>query len=220
MKAFIFAMQKEADNFLKKVKAIKTETIAKKTFTIAEYNNKQLLVVVSGIGKVNASTATTIAILKFKADTIINIGLAGSITSAKTNVGDILAVTKTCQYDIDLRTVDRVKLGYMQDYNSIFFNTNTAEYFLGSLKGVCASADRFATSKELVDPDFLSLKPCALDMEAGAINLVAHCFNVPTIIIKVVSDIIDDDRKKNYYNNIDCALLSLENVFNKLLCII
>lgn len=219
MKAFIFAMQKEADNFLKKVKAIKTETIAKKTFTIAEYNNKQLLVVVSGIGKVNASTATTIAILKFKADTIINIGLAGSITSAKTNIGDILAITKTCQYDIDLRPVDRVKLGFMQDYNSIFFNTNTTEYYLGRLKGICASADRFATSKELADPDFLILNPSALDMEAGAINLVAHCFNVPSIIIKVVSDIIDN-KTKDYYNNIDCALLSLDNVFNKFLCII
>lgn len=206
MKAFIFAMEKEVTPLLNIIKVTSKETVAKKTIYHAEYKNKKFIIAVSGIGKVNAALTTALLINKYKVTAVINVGLAGSCTWAETQVGDAVLVTSTMQSDVDLRAIDPVELGYMQDYNQSLFPAGTTNYFSASKDCICATSDKFVTKELLSDPDIIKTKPAVFDMEAGAINLVCYCFGVTSVIIKIVSDIIDSDSDSDYNKNLKIAL--------------
>ena len=62
MKAFVFAMEKEATPLLNIIKVTSKETVAKKTIYHAEFKNKKFIIAVSGIGKVNATVTTALNI--------------------------------------------------------------------------------------------------------------------------------------------------------------
>lgn len=206
MKAFIFAMEKEALPLLNIVKVTNKQTVAKKTIYHAEFNGKNFIIAISGIGKVNAAMTTMLLINKYSVSTVINIGLAGSCKWAETQVGDTLFVTSTMQSDVDLRAIDPVELGFMQDYNQSIFPTNTQDYYGACKICICATSDKFVTKDLLQDPDIIKTKPAVFDMESGAINLVCYCLGVKTVIIKIVSDIIDSSEDCDYNKNLKIAL--------------
>ena len=66
------------------------------------YNNTEIVLVYSRIGKVAASITTCALIEKFNVDTIIFTGLAGAVTS-ELNRGDIVLADTTYQHDLDAR---------------------------------------------------------------------------------------------------------------------
>ena len=58
----IFAMKEEIEKFLKKINCEETQTIYDLTFYKGTYKNLKLVIVESGIGKVNAARSTQILI--------------------------------------------------------------------------------------------------------------------------------------------------------------
>ena len=58
----IFAMKEEIEKFLKKIACEKTQTIYNLTFYKGTYKKLKLVIVESGIGKVNAARSTQILI--------------------------------------------------------------------------------------------------------------------------------------------------------------
>ena len=65
-------------------------------------NGKEVVVVRSGIGKVNAAVCTQILVDDFQAEAVINTGIAGSL-KAEINIGDIVVSTDALQHDMDAR---------------------------------------------------------------------------------------------------------------------
>ena len=63
---------------------------------------KEVVVVRSGIGKVNAAVCTQILVDDFQAEAVINTGIAGSL-KAEINIGDIVVSTDALQHDMDAR---------------------------------------------------------------------------------------------------------------------
>ena len=63
-------------------------------------HGKQVVVVRSGIGKVNAAVCTQILADDFQVEAVINTGIAGSL-KAEINIGDIVLATDTLQHDMD-----------------------------------------------------------------------------------------------------------------------
>ena len=61
---------------------------------------KNVVVVRSGIGKVNAAVCTQILIDDFKAEVVINTGIAGSL-NADINIGDIVVSTDLIHHDMN-----------------------------------------------------------------------------------------------------------------------
>lgn len=206
MKAFIFAMEKEALPLLNIVKVTNQETVAKKTIYHAKFKSKKFIIAISGIGKVNAAMTTILLINHYNVSLVINVGLAGSCKWAETQVGDTVLVSSTMQSDVDLRAIDPVELGYMQDYNQTLFPTNTNAYYAACKNCICATSDKFATNELLQDSDIIKTQPAVFDMEAGAINLVCNCFGAASVIIKIVSDIIDSNEDSDYNKNLKIAL--------------
>ena len=68
---------------------------------LGKINNKEIVLVQCGIGKVNAARTTQILIDKFDIDYIINVGVAGGLND-NLEIGDIVIGRKLVQHDFDI----------------------------------------------------------------------------------------------------------------------
>ena len=75
----IFAMKEELDEFLKIVEKVNEYKIFDLDFYECTYNDKNLVLVESGIGKVNAARACQILIDNMEVEYIFNVGVDGSV---------------------------------------------------------------------------------------------------------------------------------------------
>lgn len=189
MIGFVVAMEKEALLFLNETKINKNLTIAGKKIFLGKFLNHEYVLIISGIGKVNAGFSTQIIIDSFGPNTIINFGLAGAKLNSGLNAGDIVLVDKICQYDFDLSEIDNVNIGYMQDYDTTYYKTQYSMYSGDKFKICsCATGDRF-TQKDYFLNIIKELSAQITDMESGAIAQVCLANNMPILCLKLISDV-------------------------------
>ena len=100
MIGIIGAMDEEVAKLKEKMDDVKVETIAAMDFYEGNLKGHPVVVVRSGIGKVNAGMCTQILALKYNVDAIINTGIAGSL-DADIDIGDIVLSTDTLEHDMD-----------------------------------------------------------------------------------------------------------------------
>ena len=82
MIGIIGAMQEEVEQIVAVMDVEREETKASMTFKAGKLSGKDVVIVVSGIGKVNAAICTQILVDDFKVDYVINTGIAGSLNAA------------------------------------------------------------------------------------------------------------------------------------------
>ena len=82
MIGIICAMQIEADGIIALCSGVKTENHFNMTFNFGRLCDKDVVVVVCGVGKVNAAMCATVMIERFSPDVIVNSGVAGAVFSA------------------------------------------------------------------------------------------------------------------------------------------
>ncbi len=100
MIGIIGAMEEEVSGLKEKMKTEKTLKRASMEFCQGTLDNKEVVVVRCGIGKVNAAICTQILVDEFKVNAIINTGIAGSLKN-EINIGDIVLSSDTLQHDMD-----------------------------------------------------------------------------------------------------------------------
>ena len=93
MIGIIGAMEEEITNLKSHMEVFDVQTIAGMSFFKGAVKGTELVLVRSGIGKVNAGICTQILASVFNVDTVINTGIAGSLNAA-IDIGDI--VVSTC----------------------------------------------------------------------------------------------------------------------------
>lgn len=210
MIAIIAAMDKELKILLQHMQIDLIETIADKIFYQGKLSGKDVVVAKSGIGKVNASMTTTALCLTYDIEFIINTGVAGGLFPI--NSGDIVVSEGVVYSDVDVVQIDPdLPFGQMPGDPFIVYADhallNQAVNVLNDLKlnfrkGFIASGDQFVT-------DSLKLKPLqnvvnhlyAVEMESMAVAMTAHKFNIPFIILRGISDVIDDTLQVQMYTN-------------------
>lgn len=96
----IGAMEKEIILLKEKMTVEKIEENASLTFYIGQLHGKTVVLVRSGIGKVNAAMCTQILIDIYHVEVVINTGVAGAL-HPDLQVGDIVVSIDTLQHDID-----------------------------------------------------------------------------------------------------------------------
>ena len=205
MIGFVVAMEKEAKLFLEVAKINNEITIAGKKVFTGEFYSQEFVLIIGGIGKVNAGMSTQILIDKFGVDKIINFGTAGGKDPMNQHVGDVALIDKACQFDFDLSEIDDVNVGYMQDFDLTYFETNYKNYKGNKFViSTLATGDRF-TFKDWVLKDQRDLGATVIDMEGGAIAQVAYANGVEFYLIKVLTDVEGSGEEsifKQYYNNV------------------
>ncbi|HLQ70924.1 MAG TPA: 5'-methylthioadenosine/S-adenosylhomocysteine nucleosidase, partial [Bacillota bacterium] len=173
------------------------ETIAHCEFVQGYLFNKQIVLLKSGIGKVNAAMATTIMHERFQPDYVINTGSAGGFTD-ELNVGDVVLSNAVVQHDVDV-TGFNYEYGQIPGmptyYKADDFLIQHVESGLQTLqipyrKGTIATGDVFMNDPDrvlFVRNTFKDIM--AAEMEAGGIAQVCYQYNKPFVIVRSLSDI-------------------------------
>lgn len=182
----IVAMGKELELLLPLLNDTKEITINDITFYNGRCAANEVIVMKSGIGKVNAAVGTLTLIETFHPVLVLNTGVAGGL-GADAGVLDVVVADRVAYHDVwcGPGTV----WGQVQGLPR-FFETATLALDDPSLKhGLIASGDIFVSRPEEV-AHIRGLYPDAMacDMESGAIAQVCALKGVPMAVIRVVSD--------------------------------
>ena len=100
MLGIIGAMEVEVEKLRAKMTETEMKTVAGMNFCRGKLEGKDVVIVRSGIGKVNAAMCAQILADVYHADHVINTGIAGSL-KAEINIGDIVLSTDALQHDMD-----------------------------------------------------------------------------------------------------------------------
>ena len=163
------------------------------TFIEGVIEQNEIVLMKSGIGKVNAACACVEMINNFKPDIIINTGLAGGIDK-NLSVMDIVLASKTTYHDVWCG--EECQIGQIPDLPAEFEGDKKlieiAQSIQTDLKihtGLIVGGDVFVTDINTLK-DIKTKFPSALavDMESTAISQVCHLYNVPFLAIRIISD--------------------------------
>lgn len=187
----IFAMEEELNAFKDKVKVVSEKKIYDLTFYQTLVNDIDVILVLSGVGKVNAARTTQVLIDFMNVNYIFNVGVAGSV-SKSLDICDIVIGSSVVQHDFNLKAFNRNR-GEIPDIGTFI---GSDEYLIsisekslnGAKKGVIASGDIFCNDlamKEKINKEFNAL---CVEMEGASIAQVCYLSKVPFVIIRSISD--------------------------------
>lgn len=205
--AVIGAMEQEVELLRGALQNTKTETIANSEYTTGTYEGKEVVLLKSGIGKVNAAMSTTILLEKFNPKVVINTGSAGGFDAAL-KVGDIVISDEVRHHDVDV-TAFGYEIGQMAGMPAAYkSDENLMEVAKQAVievgehnysVGLICSGDVFMSNPERVEAvrkDFPTMK--AVEMEAAAVAQVCHQFNTPFVVIRALSDIAGQESSMSF----------------------
>ena len=205
--AVIGAMEQEVELLRDALQNTKTETIANSEYTTGTYEGKEVVLLKSGIGKVNAAMSTTILLEKFNPKVVINTGSAGGFDAAL-KVGDIVISDEVRHHDVDV-TAFGYEIGQMAGMPAAYkSDENLMEVAKQAVievgehnysVGLICSGDVFMSNPERVEAvrkDFPTMK--AVEMEAAAVAQVCHQFNTPFVVIRALSDIAGQESSMSF----------------------
>jgi adenosylhomocysteine nucleosidase len=152
------------------IKAFRIREIEDRPFMV--YGCGEMILIISGIGKANASMATAYICTRFDPEWIINLGAAGA-TQASRELGGIYHIEKVIE-------PDRPDLGSGTPY------IQTPDVLPGFQKAILATQDKPVERPE----DFQHVAPLAdlVDMEGASVVLASRRFGKRCLLFKFVSD--------------------------------
>ena len=204
----IGAMDKEVAGLKNEIKLEEIKKIAGIEFYIGSLQGKNVILLKSGVGKVNSAVATDILIREFKVDKIIFTGVAGAVNE-KLNVGDIVISTSLVQHDFDTTAFGEV-LGnvpgsnngrFYADEKLIALSERAAQKIMGKssvYKGIIVTGDQFIADKDKVKFLEREFGAWAVEMEGASVAQVATLYNIPFVVIRAMSDKADGSAHVTY----------------------
>ncbi|MBK5251192.1 MAG: 5'-methylthioadenosine/adenosylhomocysteine nucleosidase [Peptostreptococcaceae bacterium] len=201
----IGAMIEEIQCIMEAMKIEEMKSYAGMVFYIGIVHDTEVVLVMSGIGKVNAALCAQILITKFQVEGIINTGLAGALDESL-EIGDIVVSNELLEHDMDA-TGFGYELGVIPRMDKSIFvaDPKLIELAAGVIKekkrvhvGRIVSGDVFvadAKKRIYLNKTFGGL--CA-EMEGAAIAHVCHVNKKPFVIIRTISDNADNSATENF----------------------
>ena len=212
--AIIGAMEEEVKLLREQIQDIQTQTIAGFEYYSGQIDGCEMVLLKSGIGKVNAAMSTTLLLQVFQPDAVINTGSAGGF-HADLNVGDIVISQSVCHHDVDV-TPFGYELGQVPGMPACFVpDTKLVDAAKKSIEdlgevahmhGLIATGDRFMYNPDDVQAtreNFPNMIAC--EMEAAAVAQVCHTFGKPFVIIRSLSDIAGKENKVTFEQYLEQA---------------
>jgi len=202
----IGAMDEEIAHLLNYLTNKKEYKVANSLFYTGTIRETDVVLLKSGIGKVNAAMATTILMEKFQPNYVINTGSAGGF-SPTLQVGDIVISEEVVHHDVDA-TAFNYAYGQVPQMPHTY---KANSYLLEKTKevvqtiglhyevGLVATGDSFmADEKRIAAVKTLFPQMLAAEMEGAAIGQVCYQYDVPFIIIRSISDVAGRDSSVSF----------------------
>ena len=204
----IGAMEVEVKELKEQMQITRQLTKAGMEFCEGILEGQDVVVVRSGVGKVNAAVCTQILIDDFDAEVVINTGIAGSL-NADINIGDLVISTDLVHHDMNA-----VAFGYpagqIPQMETFSFKSDEALRKLAVqackdvnpdievFEGRIASGDQFVADQGVKDFVVKEFGAYAVEMEGAAIAQAAYLNNVPFLVIRAISDKADGSAEMDY----------------------
>lgn len=208
MLGIIGAMDEEVSKIKEIMDDVEIDSKASMDFYKGKLCGKDVVVVRSGIGKVNAGICTQILVDIYGVEAVINTGIAGSLNAA-IDIGDIVLSTDTLQHDMDATgfgyepgVIPRMETSVFQaDSRLRTIAKESCERVNPEVKvfeGRVVSGDQFISDKSKKENILNSFNGYCTEMEGAAIGQAAYLNNIPFLIIRAISDKADDSATVDY----------------------
>ncbi len=185
MICFIIAMDKEAKPVISAMQRVKERKVGGKRVVTGKLFGRKIALIVCGVGKVNAACGAQIAIDKFKAEKVVNVGVAGGLNK-DVAVGEIYEVSHAVQYDFDLVQINGTPIGTLDGCEENYLPLNICGKYPQKR---LATGDRFNDSRDDFKLLTKTLDADLRDMEGGAIAQACLNADVKCYSFKIVSDL-------------------------------
>lgn len=226
----IGAMEEEVNILKEKMSIDGVEKKASMEFFKGKLNDKEVVIVRSGISKVNAAVCTQILIDDFKVDCVINTGIAGSLQN-KIDIGDIVISSDAMQHDVDATgfgydpgVIPRMETSvFKADERLIELAKKVCEAEIPDIAahvGRVVTGDQFISDREVKNKIESNFHGYCTEMEGAAIAQAAYLNNVPFVILRAISDKSDDSATVDYpafeKKAIEHSVILVENMLKQL----
>ncbi len=208
MIGIIGAMEEEIAALKSKIPDALVEERCGMSFVLGKLNGRDVVVVRSGIGKVNAGACAQLLIDRYSVSCLVNTGIAGSLDNA-IEIGDIVLSEDAVQYDVDATNFG-YPLGEIPRAGTLSFRADErmldiaaslnreVNPEINTFRGRVCSGDKFVsdskTKKWIID----HFQGCCCEMEGAAIAQIASQNEVPFLIIRAISDKADHSALVDY----------------------
>ncbi|MHA6252173.1 5'-methylthioadenosine/S-adenosylhomocysteine nucleosidase [Oceanobacillus sp. CAU 1775] len=206
MIGIIGAMDEEIALLLENMEEAQEVEVAKSRFIQGKLMGKQVILLQSGIGKVNAAMGTTIMMERFSPDLIINTGSAGGY-SENLDVGDLVISSEVVHHDVDVTSfnyaygqVPGLPETFKADLRLIDLTKGVVQSFdINHEIGMIATGDSFMEETTKVEEARARFpQMIAAEMEAAAIAQVCHQYGTPFVVIRALSDIAGKESANSF----------------------
>jgi len=190
------------------------QTIEGMPFVTGKLEGRQVVLALTGIGKVNAAMTATLLLEHFKPDEVLFTGIAGGI-NPDLFPGDIVIAEKTVQHDLGRLTPEGIIYRGMRNpltgiRNPVFFPADPELLKLAEASGKRIKLDSIQASSTVRIPKIITgivvtgdvfvaspskkielrekLRADAVEMEGAAVAQICWQHEVPCLVIRSLSD--------------------------------
>jgi adenosylhomocysteine nucleosidase len=210
MKRFgiIGAMDIEVEMLKKEMVIEEQRTLAGMEFCVGILEGQQAVVVICGIGKVNAAVCTQVLISVFGCTHVINTGVAGAVHD-DLQLGDLVISTDVLEHDFDA-TGFGYEPGQIPRMAEWIFKADNGLIDLAQraveqesishqvLRGRIVSGDVFVSSAEIKHQLQSRFNAYATEMEGAAVGHCCWLSQVPFLILRAMSDKADGTAHESF----------------------
>lgn len=219
--AIIGAMDEEIELLREQIADKNEEIVAGSVFITGTLHGKDVVLLRSGIGKVNAAMSTTILMERYQPDYIINTGSAGGYNPSL-KIGDLVISNEVRHHDVDVTAfgyeygqVPQLPAAFKANEALIRTAIEGAKKLpsIHAVTGLIATGDTFMSDPERVEfvrKTFKELQ--AVEMEGAAIAQVAHQYAIPFVVIRALSDIAGQESDISFDQFLETAAVNSANL--------
>lgn len=208
MLGIIGAMDAEVKKIQDEMEEIEVCEKAGMRFIAGKLAGKPVVVVRSGIGKVNAALCTQILVDEYRVEGVINTGIAGSLR-AEIDIGDIVLSTDVLQHDVDA-AVFGYQPGQIPQMDVRSFPGDESMRRLAAAccrnanpdikvyEGRVVSGDQFVSNDEKKEWLCREFSGFCTEMEGAAVGQAAYLNRIPFLVVRAISDKADNSASMDY----------------------
>lgn len=205
MLCIISALDIEYDN-IRKYFRVDYEYRKSSDCVISECNNREIIIVKAGVGKISASKSSKYIISKYKnISHIISTGIAGALSS-DLKIGDIILGHTIIDYRQGnstnvIKSIYNLKCDLVNKMESeqknIYLKDNDINLFMGKI----ISSDIIINNENIKQELYLKYDGCCVEMESAGVIKESNKAGIPFWVIKVISDFANENAVISIFKN-------------------
>ena len=204
----IGAMEEEVTSLIDAAKISGKTKVAEMEYCEGTLEDKNVVIVQCGMGKVNAGICANTLINDFGCTKVINTGVAGSLDN-QLDIGDIVVSVDAVQHDFDVEAIGFKKGEIPYTGLSAFPADETMRAAavkavresapeVHVFEGRVCSGDQFVSTQEQKDAITSDFGGMCCEMEGAAIAQACYLNNTPFVVIRAISDKGDGSHSVEY----------------------